>query len=114
MKCQYCQAQVELDDGPHSNADVWICTGCKCRYRTTRCTTNIMSTLWFAYLDDKAYYLKSYNGCTGNAPEFIIGFHAQDIDGKWYWKEIKRFNFVPKDWTPLNSAHKLKMYLPFL
>jgi hypothetical protein len=118
MKCQFCPDQECYIDGdlPRSpKVDLYQCANCKAYYRTVAGAEDmLLSISWRVHLDKKQYFIKSYHGCTGNAPEFVISFYATNSEGKQYWEEVKRFDFIPKDWTPHNSAHKLKTYLPFL
>lgn len=118
MKCHFCSDQdcPMTTDLPRSpKIDLFQCPSCKSFYRTLANQEGaLLSISWRVLVGTHEYFIKSYDGCTGNAPEFVIAFHTQGLDGKWYWEEIKRFDFVPKDWTPQNSAHKLKTYLPFL
>lgn len=118
MNCKYCQAEVYIDSDNYeltekSVIDRWECRQCNCFYATNKDGLPI-STSWRVDVDGRQYFIKVYDGCTGNAPTFIIAYHTTNDQGTPYWEEVKRFDFVPKDWTPQNSAHKLKTYLPFL
>jgi hypothetical protein len=118
MKCQFCPDQeCYIDDTmPQSHkVDLYQCDKCKAYYRTVAGKEDpILSVSWRVWVGKREYFIKSYDGCTGNAPEFVVSYHATNSEGHQYWEEVHRFNFVPKDWTPLNSDHKLKTYLPFL
>jgi hypothetical protein len=115
MNCQFCQKECFISDSkPHPpSTDMWECYDCHAWHSTTK-EGSLMLVSWKVKFDSKEYFIKSYDGCTGNAPEFVIYYYTTSESGKHYWEEVKRFDFVPKDWTPLNSAHKLKTYLPFL
>lgn len=118
MKCQFCPEQecyVDADLPRSPKIDLYQCHECKAYYRTVAGDESILlTTSWRVYIGDKQYFIKSYNGQTGNAPEFVVSYYTTNSEGKQYWEEVHRFDFVPKDWTPKNSAHKLKTYLPFL
>lgn len=118
MNCKYCQAEVFVVDNDDSNiekqlVDRWRCHECA-SFMATNKDGLLISTSWSVQLGDHLYFIKAYDGCTGNAPTFIISYYTTNPGGIYYWEEVKRFNFIPRDWTPLNSAHKLKTYLPFL
>lgn len=118
MRCNFCPDQecYMPDDLPRSpKIDLYQCRNCKAYYRTLADWEDaLLSISWKFKINDKEYAIKSYDGCTGNAPEFVVYFHFQNDRNEWDWKEIKRFDFIPRDWTPLNSTQKLQLYLPFL
>lgn len=115
MNCSYCQAECVLRrDVPISpKVDLWWCESCLCNFNTRKDGVLLYSS-WRVDVENKHYFIKSYDGVTGNSPEFVIYYETTNSEGKQYWEDLKRFNFVPPDWNPKNSQHKLKTYLPFL
>lgn len=63
-------------------------------------------------INNHKYYIKSYDGVTGNAPEFII-YSFNPVEGEPIWKEIVRWNFIP-DWTPQTASQEIAKILVFL
>lgn len=123
MKCKYCQAEVFIYTGSpnyeteKNMIDRWECRECNCYYATGG-YGDIISTSWKVDLDGHWYFIKMYHRSIVAHEEFIISHQIVSGDTKhslqFSWREVKRFNFIPKDWTPQNSKHKLKIYLPFL
>ena len=111
--CEYCKAECKPFDGPISpTRHLYECVECHAYFNTTADDVPIYSS-WRISIKDKKYFISSYHYQTGNAPEFIIAYLATNPEGKQYWEEVHRFNFIP-NWTPQDSAHKLSLYLPFL
>jgi hypothetical protein len=121
MNCHYCQQPCTLitPGGDYSGVDPklirWECqNGCRANFRFLK-DGGLVSITWSRIIvNANEYFVKFYPGVTGNAPEFTISFYTTNDEGKHYWQEIIRWDFIPESWTPQNVAHKLKLYLIFL
>ncbi len=113
MKCQYCQQDCQQVLEP-SKLTRWECEPCGANFRYAEWGGLITITWKGIYVNGHQYFIKSYSGITGNAPEFVVYWQTTNSEGKTYWEEVVRFDFIPDNWTPQNVADKLKAYLPFL
>lgn len=110
MRCLYCEKELEIFSDP-LELSIATCKDCKVRFRFLSEDTIIIIS-WYVKVDDKFYKVSIYHA--SNACGIFHYKVFDDKTGLGGWYSIKHFDFIPKDWTPHNAAHKIKTYLPFL
>jgi len=118
MNCHYCHQPCTLIAYSIVAETIpWECqNGCNATFRLLRDGSPVSITWKGVKIKGRNYWIKIYDGVTGNAPEFTVSCYASiehNMHGIYYWKEIIRWDFIP-DWTPQNAAEHLSNYLAFL
>lgn len=113
MNCKYCNKEC-IEHPVLKGLLRFECIDCAANFFTLVDGGLLYISFKEILVNDRKYYIKLYDGVSGNAPEIVIYWYTFNSEGHGYWEEVKRFDFVPKDWTPQNVVHKLKTYLPFL
>jgi hypothetical protein len=114
MMCRYCHRGCLIVPNQKVEKIVrWKCYNCDSLFKYLEDGGLICIHWRMLYIKGHSYFVKLYDGVTGNAPEFVISSTAMDDWGEIYWREIIRWDFIP-DWTPHNAEANLAKVLPFL
>jgi hypothetical protein len=121
VKCLYCQKTLEVFHDP-LELSFSNCKECSVAYRFI-VEEEVRVVEWSGtHIEDKKFLIKVFLHFP-NKPTFIVycstdseRFGIQGTGGSkvMVWDPIMVFDFIPRDWTPHNAAHKIGTYLPFL